>query len=121
MKMSSGLMFSSPMARITSGTVSWGEADEGREVELPLRDQLAVAVVDHAGEVSPLVDGGGVGGLGHHQSHLIADRREGVAQHFVRNRVDLQRGTDSLCHVSPFCALSPGERDLSPQVSRSIG
>ena len=57
-----------------------GEAHEAGGVVLALGDELAVAVVEGAGEVAAFVDGGGVGGFGDDQGHLVADGDEGVAE-----------------------------------------
>ena len=51
------------------------------------RDELGVAVHEHAGEVLALVEDRGVGGAHQGHAHLAHDRGEGLAQDLQRDRV----------------------------------
>ena len=82
---------------------------EGRQVELALRDELAVAVVEGPREVMALIHRRGVGGLLHDERHLVADSDEGVAQDLKGDRVDLETagGSRGFCHADSSFRADP--------------
>ena len=50
-------------------------------------DQRAVGVEHRAGEIEPLLDVDGVGGVLQRHAHLLGDRHEEVVEHFEHHRV----------------------------------
>ena len=96
------------------------QADEGRQVELALGDQVAVAVVEAGGEVVAFVHGRRIGGLGHRQGHLVAGGDEGAADHLDRDRIDL-RGTPGIRHRTFLTRPAALERgSVEPCVGESL-
>ena len=63
-------------------------SDVGRQVLLPLGDHASVAVADSRAEVTSLADDKRVADALEHQTHLVDDAHEGVAEHLEGHRID---------------------------------
>ena len=80
-------------------------------------DQLAFGVKHGAGEIQPLLDVHGIGGVLQRYAHLLGDRHEQVVEHFKQNRISIGAGSD---HCLALLALCAGQYDVVEFVDRGL-
>ena len=71
-----------PLHRVLAGA-------EHRRAELRLPDEIAAEIEEHAGEIEPFIEDGGVAGPHHGGAHLAADVDERVVDDAQRHGIDL--------------------------------